>query len=354
MHATVLISAGALIAHNCPKYLSMCMSPLCCQQSNTHKMPHKKKRITFYCKGSVVLILCVLSNSLEEASSKPTLIKFLVSHESLLLPFTLRWSYFHWFQENQPLCPFISACISLFIEHPAWLGRISYTQPHSHDSYSWPFLFYYACRLLSVRNKISSFMLSTTPFFFLSPFPPTLFFSSHRPGLCPSFTLLNILLLQHIVWLNVGMYFGQTTAIRFLFITVISLFLFPFLLPPQLMSHHSSCCPTSHHNTPQTDSQVIKLPWQLIAAPSSSMIGILQPWWAVPSWLWLYFGRVGYMDCVIEISITTNQKQQTEWRPPQLLLVMPQGRSNLPPSPQETASGHFVAMATSRGGHLWL
>lgn len=212
MHATVLISAGALIAHNCPKYLSMCMSPLCCQQSNTHKMPHKKKRITFYCKGSVVLILCVLSNSLEEASSKPTLIKFLVSHESLLLPFTLRWSYFHWFQENQPLCPFISACISLFIEHPAWLGRISYTQPHSHDSYSWPFLFYYACRLLSVRNKISSFMLSTTPFFFfffisISSHSVFLFSSSwsvsffHSPQ-HPAFTTHSLIECRNVFWTN--------------------------------------------------------------------------------------------------------------------------------------------------------
>ena len=228
-------------------------------------------------------------------------------HESLLLPFTLRWSYFHWFQENQPLCPFISACILLFIEHPAWLGRISYTQPHSHDSYSWPSCSIMPAVSFLLEAKFHHLGSLQLPFLcFLSPFPPTLFFSSHCPGLCPSFTLLNILLLQHTVWLNVWMYFGQTTALHFLFITVISSF---FFLPPQLMSHHSSCCSTSHHNAPQTDSQVIKLPWQLIAAPSSSMIGILQPWWAVPSWLWLYFGRVGYMDCVIEMSITTNQKR---------------------------------------------
>lgn len=37
-------------------------------------------------------------------------------------------------------------------------------------------------------------------------------------------------------------------------------------------------------------------------------------------------GSVGTDDGVIEMSITTNQKQQTEWRPPLLLLVMPRGR----------------------------
>ncbi len=41
---------------------------------------------------------------------------------------------------------------------------------------------------------------------------------------------------------------------------------------------------------------------------------------------------------VVEMSITTNQKQQTEKHPPLLR----------PPSPQETPSGRFVAMATSR------
>lgn len=42
---------------------------------------------------------------------------------------------------------------------------------------------------------------------------------------------------------------------------------------------------------------------------------------------------VGVDGGVIEMSIRTNQKQQTEWRPPLLLLAMPQGRVKPPPTP---------------------
>lgn len=80
---------------------------------------------------------------------------------------------------------------------------------------------------------------------------------------------------------------GQTDGILFIFIILVFPVFCPAAGPP---------LPAPRHYALPTDTQVIKQHWQLIAAPSSSRIGNLQPWWAVLSWLWLYFGRVGQAD----------------------------------------------------------
>lgn len=46
----------------------------------------------------------------------------------------------------------------------------------------------------------------------------------------------------------------------------------------------------------------------------------------------------GLIGGVMETSITANQKPQTEWRPPLLLLVMPQGKGKPPPPPHPHTS----------------
>lgn len=113
------------------------------------------------------------------------------------------------------------------------------------------------------------------------------------------------LLSENTICLNSGIYFKQPAAL----VTIVIFYDAAAQIPPE--------------RSPDR-------PGQLIETPSGSRIEIVQPWWAALYLIWAGFSEGGGAAVVMEMSITTNQKEQTVCM---LLLVMPQGRgSPQPPS----------------------
>lgn len=156
-----------------------CMSSLC-QPSNKGKNTALKKithaffKSMKYCQGLWFLFWNSNLRSLlwswtgsGRIFSEAALIKSLVPLGSLLLPFNLSWSYFHWFPGKSTFVPLKSKCMDLFIDHPACLGSLTAVTP-AHDL---------SCSIIPPVSSLSeteSHVFSCSFFSVFSEFPPTL------------------------------------------------------------------------------------------------------------------------------------------------------------------------------------
>ncbi len=169
--------------------------------------------------------------------------------------------------------PLKSKCTGLFIDHPAWLDSLTAVTP-AHDL---------SCSITPPVSSLSDTQSNALSSSFFCVCPPTPCFSS--------FSLSTVHILHHRLPssfstsgfakqnLSKCKNVAQTNCCH-LFISITVIFSIFFCCCPKLMSNCNRRHPSLLH-LPARHSrdrhEVIRQPWQLIAAPSRSTIGILQP-----------------------------------------------------------------------------